>query len=81
MYYVYALYSEKYNKIYIGSSSDLIKRINSHNDPRNKGWTSRFRPWILIYSEILSSKPEALLREKQLKSFNGRCFIRSLVPE
>ena len=75
MYYVYALYSKEYKKIYIGSSSDLANRIKSHNDPRNKGWTAKFKPWIVIYSEILQSKQKALYREKQLKSFKGREFI------
>ena len=80
MYYVYALYSKECDKIYIGSTSDLAGRIKSHNDPRNRGWTSSYKPWVLIHSEILESKQEALRREKQLKSFKGREFIRSLIP-
>jgi putative endonuclease len=79
MYYVYALYSEKYNKIYIGSTSDLTARIKSHNDSRNRGWTSKFKPWDIIYSEKFPSKQLALSREKSLKSFKGREFIRSQI--
>ena len=79
MYFVYVLYSEAFNKIYIGSSSDIKARLNSHNDPRNRGWTSRYRPWVIIHSEEFQSKHDSLLREKQLKSAKGRDFIRSLI--
>ena len=79
MFFVYALYSETHNKIYVGYSSDPEKRLLSHNDVRNKGWTGRFRPWKLIYTERCDSKTEALKREKQLKSAKGRRFIWDLI--
>jgi putative endonuclease len=47
----YALFSEQYNKIYIGYSSDVNKRLLSHNDDRNKGWTAKL-PKIKIISEF-----------------------------
>lgn len=79
MYFVYVLYSREYDRIYIGYSTDITSRIKSHNDPRNRGWTTKFKPWILLYSELIPSKKEALFREKQLKSFKGREFIKSLL--
>ena len=63
-YYVYALYSEEFDKIYIGYTSDLELRLNSHNDERNTGWTHRYRPWKLIYHEEFGTKSESLRREK-----------------
>ncbi len=81
MFVVYALYSLTYNKIYIGFTSDLEQRLKSHNKLGKKGWTIKFRPWELIYSEECSLKSEALKREKQLKSATGRNFIRSLINE
>jgi len=77
MYYVYALYSKKYDKIYIGMTSDIKARLASHNHPMNRGWTSKYKPWEVIYKESLPTKRAALIREKQLKSFRGRQFIRS----
>ena len=76
---VYVLYSEKYEKIYIGYTSDLEARIKSHNEFATKGWTIRFRPWKLIYTETFENKTEALERERQLKSARGRVFIHSLI--
>ena len=79
MFFVYALYSETHNKIYIGYSSDPEMRLLSHNDDRNKGWTGRYQPWMLIFTEKCDTKTKALKREKQLKSAKGRRFIRDLI--
>ena len=75
---VYVLYSSVHDKYYVGSSVDPVKRLHSHNDPRNKGWTKRYAPWIIIYTEVFDSKYEALMREKWLKSGIGREFIRQI---
>lgn len=79
MFIVNVLYSKKYDKIYIGYTSDLEQRILSHNKLATKGWTVRFRPWKLIHTEEFSCKSEALRREKQLKSSQRRAFIRRLI--
>lgn len=79
MYFVYVLYSENFDKIYIGFSQDLERRMLFHNELSIKGWTLSFRPWTLIYSEEYQTKSEALVREKQLKSSKGRKFIRELI--
>jgi len=81
MYYVYGLYSIKYKKIYIGFTSDLERRLFFHNNSINHGYTSRFRPWEIIYSEELPDKKSAMIREKQLKSARGRLFIKSFIPQ
>src|SRR4051812_38695221 len=64
MFTVYVLYSEKFNKIYIGYTSNLEERLLSHNKLGTKGWTIRYRPWKIIYTEEYNSKSEALKREK-----------------
>jgi putative endonuclease len=80
MYFVYGLYSPGYKKIYIGFTSDLEKRLFYHNNPISKGYTSRFKPWVIIYSEELPDKQSAMRREKQLKTARGRQFIKSHIP-
>ncbi|MGE0088446.1 MAG: GIY-YIG nuclease family protein [Bacteroidales bacterium] len=35
----------------------------------------KFRPWVLVYSEVYQTKAEALQREKQLKTAKGRAVI------
>ena len=74
MYALYILYSVKYNKIYIGYTSDIENRIFSHNET-GKGWTKNFRPWQLIYKEEFEKKKDATDREKQLKTAKGRNWI------
>ncbi|MFV0378660.1 MAG: GIY-YIG nuclease family protein [Mangrovibacterium sp.] len=78
VFYVYVLYSEAYDKIYIGMTSDLEKRVFAHNN-LPKGWTKNFPPWKLVFSEGYADKPAALRREKALKSHQGREFIRSKI--
>jgi putative endonuclease len=75
-YKIYVLHSTKYDKIYVGYTSDIVNRIRSHNELSTKGWTKKYRPWILIYTEEFESKREAMKREKELKSSRGRAFIR-----
>ena len=77
MFHVYVLFSKSHKKIYIGFTSDLEGRLQAHNHPSNKGWTKNFQPWIIVYSESYPIKSEVLVREKQLKSFKGREFIRN----
>ncbi|MDZ7722220.1 MAG: GIY-YIG nuclease family protein [candidate division KSB1 bacterium] len=79
MFTVYALYSSKYDKIYIGYTSNLQARFKSHNKLATKGWTIKFRPWEILYTEEYLTKSEAMKREKQLKSYKGRQFIRHLI--
>ncbi len=79
MYTVYVLYSETYEKIYIGYTSDLENRLLSHNKLSNKGYTVKYRPWKVVYTEEYSDKNDALKREKQLKSAKGREFIRTVI--
>ena len=76
MFIVYILYSEKFDKIYIGFTSDLEKRILSHNHLATKGWTIKFRPWSVVHTEKFDTKAAAMNREKELKSARGRKFIR-----
>ncbi len=77
----YVLYSPSHNKIYIGYTSNLIGRIESHNIYATKGWTINFRPWELLYKEVFETKSEAMKREKQLKTAKGREYIWSIVSE
>jgi putative endonuclease len=79
MYKVYVLYSKSYNKIYIGYSSNLEERLRSHNELGTKGWTIRYRPWELLHSETFEDKSQAMKREKELKSYRGREYIRKLL--
>ncbi|RZJ46959.1 MAG: GIY-YIG nuclease family protein [Chryseobacterium sp.] len=79
MFTVYILYSSKFDKIYIGYTSDLEQRLLSHNVLATKGYTIKFRPWEILFTEKFDSKAEAIKREKQLKSGVGREMIWNLI--
>jgi putative endonuclease len=75
-FFVYILYSEKHDKCYVGSTSDLQKRFEHHNSNRAR-WTKKYRPWLLKYSEEFHSRSEARMREASLKaSKNIKRFLQ-----
>ena len=70
-YYVYVLKSETHQTRYVGCASDVQVRLNEHNSGRCR-YTSGRRPWRLVYQEKWNTLSEARLREKKLKSGQGR---------
>jgi len=58
MFTVYALHSPKHDKIYIGYTSNLEQRLLSHNKLGTKGWTIKYRPWEVVYTEEHETKSE-----------------------
>lgn len=69
--------------MYIGQSKDLDNRLKLHQERTFKNsYTSRFSgKWILIHKEDFKARKEAIIREKQLKSYRGREFIRRLADQ
>jgi len=80
MYYTYVIKNEK-NKIYIGNTNDLEKRKKRHNKilPNKKtSFTSKNKgQWEYLHIEKFETRKEAVIREKQLKSYQGRLFIKN----
>ena len=62
MFTVYILYSPDHIKTYVGFTSDMEARFKAHNEFGIKGWTIKFRPWVLIHTEKFEFKKEAFLR-------------------
>ncbi|MBK7562410.1 MAG: GIY-YIG nuclease family protein [Chitinophagaceae bacterium] len=77
IYTVYILYTEKFKKHYTGYSTNLPSRLISHNE-LGHGWTAKYRPWKLIYTNEFETKQEAIAYEKWLKTGVGRDFIKKL---
>lgn len=75
MFYVYILQSNKDNKLYIGFTNDLQKRLLKHNTGKVFSTKSR-RPLRCIYIEICLNKQDAKQREKYLKTGAGKRFIK-----
>lgn len=80
MFKVYALYNKEGKKIYIGQTGKIEKRLEEHNKKRGNHFTSKYKgDWTIIYEEEVKNRREAILREKQLKSFKGREFIKQFI--
>ena len=77
-YYVYILQSQKDGKYYIGSTSEVEARLRFHNSGLQRSTRHRI-PFTIVYTETFESKPEALKREKQIKSFKGGEAFRRLL--
>jgi putative endonuclease len=75
MYYTYVLYSSDFDQIYIGQTNNLEKRLTEHNSGLSAS-TKRYLPWQMIYFERYEGRREAMFREKELKSHQGRNWIR-----
>ena len=58
--------------IYIGVSSDLLKRVYQHKTKTYKGFTDKYNCDKLVYFEEFDDINQAISREKQLKSGNRK---------
>lgn len=65
-YYTYVLESMKDGKLYIGSTNNLRRRLNEHNNGKSVSTKYR-RPFKLVYFEVFASFAEARGREKLFK--------------
>ncbi len=77
-WYVYVLLSNKDNNFYIGSTTDLERRIKEHQQGKNVS-TSKRLPLALIYFEGHRSKDDALRREKYFKTTKGRVTLKQVL--
>ncbi len=81
MFYVYAIYNKDHDKIYIGETEDIGKRLELHNNKFfRSSYTARYSGWWqLIHKESFETRSESRNREKQLKSYRGREYIKNLI--
>ncbi len=56
--------------LYIGITSDLLKRVYQHKTKVYKGFTSKYNCDKLVYFEEFENINQAIAREKQLKAGN-----------
>jgi putative endonuclease len=67
--YVYILSSQRNGTLYVGSTSDLIKRVWEHKNKVVPGFTSKYHEHQLVYYEIHQTIVEAVRREKRFKNW------------
>ncbi len=83
MYYSYVIYNKERDKIYTGHTNNLEERMLRHNKilkNKKSSFTSKQSGnWNLVHKEEFETKEEAMKREKELKSYQGRKFIRDKI--
>ena len=78
MYYTYILYSEKFDRFYIGHSDNLKFRIVRHNEGMVQA-TKAYIPWEIKYYEEYKTRSQAMKREKFLKKQRNKDFYWRLI--
>jgi len=73
--FVYILASKKEGAIYIGVTSDLVKRIWQHKNNITQGHTTKYHIKRLVYYEQHETMESAIIREKQMKAWKRQWKI------
>jgi len=75
-YYIYVLLSRRDNNLYTGYTENLKSRFERHSKGQVLSTKNR-RPFELVYSEACLDKKDAMHREKYLKTYLGKQFLRN----
>lgn len=80
-FYVYILASKKNGTLYIGVTSDLIKRVFEHKQGQVEGFTKKYNVNRLVYYEKVDNTEEAIKRERRLKKWKRNWKIELIEKE
>ncbi len=68
-FYVYILASQRNGTLYIGVTSDLVKRIDEHKSKTVDCFTQKYDVDQLVYFEQHATAEDAITREKRIKEW------------
>ncbi len=77
--YVYIVTNKPFGTLYIGVTSNLIKRIWEHREKQIDGFTKRYNLTRLVYYEMYERIDDAIYREKQMKEWNRNWKLRQII--
>ena len=79
MFYVYILYSVKFDKYYVGHTDNLKNRLWSHNNTERNTFTSKYRPWEMVAGfEVNGNRADAAHVETQLKQMKSKIMLKRI---
>jgi putative endonuclease len=76
MFFTYVLQSKKDTQFYVGFTKDLKLRFEQHEKGLVESTKNR-RPLELVYYEACVDQKDAVHREKYLKSYLGKMFLKN----
>ena len=75
-----SFFSEKLNKYYIGTTDNIKRRIEEHNNIKyTESFTSRGIPWKLAFNIICQSSRQAYKIENHIKAMHSKKYIQNLI--
>lgn len=80
-FFVYMLASQKNGTLYVGVTSDLVRRIWEHKHDLVEGFTKKYRVHELVWFEQHNTAISAITREKQIKKWNRSWKIELIEVE
>jgi len=78
--YVYILYFNHADRYYIGSTSNVERRIKQHNS-RHTYSTSRLGKFNLVFTQEVADLHTARMAERRIKSWKRRDYIERIVKD
>ena len=75
---LYILQSETADRFYVGISRAPDRRLQHHNTT-STGFTARYRPWRIVFSEWFPSKAQAMAAERLVKSWKSKKMTRYVI--
>jgi len=66
---VYILASKRNGTLYVGVTSDLVKRVWEHKNNMVEGFTKQYNVHELVWYELHESMESAIVRERRLKDW------------
>ena len=79
--YVYILFNKPFGVLYIGVTSDLIKRIYEHKNKITGGFSAKYNVDKLGYFETCGDIKAAITREKRLKGGSRKRKIELILSQ
>jgi len=67
--HIYILASQRNGTLYVGVTSDLIRRVYQHRNDQVEGFTRKYKVHRLVYFEACPDMVAAITREKQIKKW------------
>ena len=75
---VYIMASGENGTLYVGVTSDLVKRVSEHREGLIEGFTKRYGIKRLVWFEQHATMESAIVRETQLKKWNRAWKLREI---
>ena len=80
-FFVYILASQRNGTLYVGVTSDLVKRVWQHQNDVLDGFTHQYGVTRLVWYEAQAGAEAAITREKQIKKWNRDWKIKLIEIE